>query len=393
MFQLSRKLNKKLSPINFKVVKNAESNDFIMQLPITDSQTNKTIKDLSKNCLNECGINTIKFNEEPNETVAHILMNNDDFVKNVIKSSISPKILNNNPKKVIFEYSSPNIAKPFHVGHLRSTIIGNFLSNIYSYFNNEVVKLNYLGDWGTQFGILKVGVDLSNLTQDQIRANPMKSLFQAYVKANKLAGSDNSIAIKARQVFNQLEKGEIKDLDDWKLYREYTVNELKNIYGRIGIKFDDYHWESSYNAKSIGSIIKDLESKGVLKIHSDGQKVAIVDENEVPVMKSDGSSLYLARDIAAVLDRFSKYNFDEMVYVVDGSQSNHFKNLISILDQAGSPISQSCKHVAFGRIIGMSTRKGSAVFLKDILDEAKDRMQVKQRNTPSEYILHFINRL
>lgn len=393
MFQLSRKLNKKLSPINFKVVKNAESNDFIMQLLITDSQTNKTIKDLSKNCLNECGINTIKFNEEPNETVAHILMNNDDFVKNVIKSSISPKILNNNPKKVIFEYSSPNIAKPFHVGHLRSTIIGNFLSNIYSYFNNEVVKLNYLGDWGTQFGILKVGVDLSNLTQDQIRANPMKSLFQAYVKANKLAGSDNSIAIKARQVFNQLEKGEIKDLDDWKLYREYTVNELKNIYGRIGIKFDDYHWESSYNAKSIGSIIKDLESKGVLKIHSDGQKVAIVDENEVPVMKSDGSSLYLARDIAAVLDRFSKYNFDEMVYVVDGSQSNHFKNLISILDQAGSPISQSCKHVAFGRIIGMSTRKGSAVFLKDILDEAKDRMQVKQRNTPSEYILHFINRL
>ncbi|XP_077293493.1 arginyl-tRNA synthetase, mitochondrial [Arctopsyche grandis] len=381
--QISKHLEKTVPYSNFIFPKKIKPQEFVLQLPIVDADMENTMNNISKKLV---GVKDIKVDKFTLCSVASFLMDTEYFIENVIQEAINPVKNTSQPKKLIVEYSSPNIAKPFHVGHLRSTIIGNFIGNINEYYDDSVIRLNYLGDWGTQYGLLKMGLKLTNLSIEDLHNKPIESLYRAYVAANKMAETDVSIAIQAKQIFNQLEKGEVDDKEDWELYRKYTVNELKEVYERIGITFDEYHWESTYKAKTIEPIINDLEAKGVIKLDAEGKKVAMVSDKEVVVVKSDGSSLYLGRDIAAALDRSSKYNFDKMIYVVDGSQTGHFNSLLSILEQSGSPIASKCQHVRFGRIIGMSTRKGNAVFLRDILDEAKERMLKKQIESPTTKI-------
>lgn len=288
-------------------------------------------------------------------------------------------------KTVIVEFSSPNIAKPFHVGHLRSTIIGNFLSNINEHLGHKVHRINYLGDWGTQFGYLNVGVEMKGFSEAEIKSNPIEKLYEAYVHANQESEQDSAIHEKAMNIFRELENGTYENIERWNLYKQFTVEELSRVYQRLGVRFSDYHWESMYGINSVTKVVQSLLEQGVLFDEKDGRKVAKVGDKRVPVVKSDGTTLYLTRDIAAYMDRYEKFKFDEVYYVVDNGQNDHFTALFNIIQQLKLPYAGRGMHIKFGRIKGMSTRKGSAIFLKDILDEAKDVMQQKQMQSASKY--------
>lgn len=175
-------------------------------------------------------------------------LNQTSFVDGILTNSTANpsdyKLIDEPKENIIVEYSSPNIAKPFHIGHLRSTIIGNFIANVYEAYGHNVTRINYLGDWGTQFGFLKLGMDMSGLSNEEIAKEPIKHLFHAYVQANRMAESDSEFAAKARQVFCQMENGELPDLEAWRQYRQYTVNEMEHVYERLGVKFDFYEWVS-----------------------------------------------------------------------------------------------------------------------------------------------------
>lgn len=247
------------------------------------------------------------------------------FIKEVVDNGQLGLI--DKPKKIVVEYSSPNIAKPFHVGHLRSTIIGNFIANIHAHVNNNVIRLNYLGDWGTQFGLIKVGVEELKYSAEDIKQNPLQLLYQSYVHANKLAASDDSITHRARAEFAKLESGSPDDIANWKSYINFTISELQSTYGRLGVQFDEYNYESMYNAKDISAVLEKLEKMKILKSAPDGKQVAKVNDRDITVMKSDGTTLYLTRDIAAAIDRFKKFQFDQMYYVVENGQNDHFNAL------------------------------------------------------------------
>ncbi|XP_035720392.1 probable arginine--tRNA ligase, mitochondrial [Vespa mandarinia] len=311
----------------------------------------------------------------------------EDYIKQFLERNchkIVPHILINNNKNVIVEFSSPNIAKPFHLGHLRSTIIGNYVANINSYLGNNVRRINYLGDWGTQYGFIQIGIDMSNLDSKKIESDAIKSLYNAYVLANKSMENDSSIGNKAREIFRQLETGESIACQEWELFRKYTTEELKKTYDRIGITFDEYHWESMYRSVNIKEIISLMENMNLLSYDEENRRVIHLNsEKVIPIIKSDGTSLYLTRDVGAAIDRYKKYKFDLMYYVVDQTQSKHFTSLIEILHKMNMSWAERLNHIRYGRILGMSTRKGTAIFLEDILNEIRDVMREKQIQSPT----------
>ncbi|CAH1156161.1 unnamed protein product [Phaedon cochleariae] len=304
------------------------------------------------------------------------------FIRDVLENCASPE-LNFKAKSIVVEYSSPNIAKPFHFGHLRSTIIGNFISNINIFSRNKVTRLNYLGNWGTQFGLIRQGITALKYTFKDIQRDPLKLLYQSYVHANQLAEKDPSILEKAKAEFAQLENGSEEHLKYWQEIMSYSRNDLIDTYSRLGVTFDEYNYESDYGARVIQDIIETLRKKNIIHKDKDGKEVALIDDKHVSVIKSDGSTLYLTRDIAAAIDRFAKYNFDKMFYVVDNSQTDHFHSLKNILHNMDLPWADRIFHIKFGRVRGMSTRKGNAVFLKDILDECRDMMIKRQIESPT----------
>ncbi|XP_012525415.1 probable arginine--tRNA ligase, mitochondrial [Monomorium pharaonis] len=319
--------------------------------------------------------NVISFNVSRDRCIKDILEHNC--------TTLAPTFMGNK-KNVIVEFSSPNIAKPFHVGHLRSTIIGNYVANINSFVKNKVKKINYLGDWGTQYGLVQLGIDMANIGEAEMKKSPIKALYTAYVTANKLAETDSSILDRARKIFNDLENGTEVTHEQWKIFKQYTVEEFQRVYSRIGITFDEYHWESMYRAKNVEEIVTLMEKMQLLLRDEQNRKVVILgNKKSVPIIKSDGSTLYIARDIAAAIDRFEKNDFDRMYYVVDNTQTNHFSSLLEILKQMQMPWAERLKHVKFGRLQGMQTRRGNTVFLEDILDTARDIMKQKQIDSPT----------
>ncbi|KAK7872518.1 hypothetical protein R5R35_013763 [Gryllus longicercus] len=329
--------------------------------------------------------------ESHNESLIFTL-NRNLFVKEVLNDKINKpypysKILDVAPypfgKTVIVEYSSPNIAKPFHIGHLRSTIIGNFIAKIHEHLSCNVVKINYLGDWGTQLGLLKVGLDMAAHSPEALKQNPIQLLFEAYVKANKAAASDPNVAEQARNIFYRLEQGDTSELEKWTKIREYTVTELEGVYRRLGVVFNEYAWESMYGAKEIQSVVNMLNEKCILDTQEDGKKAVCLNEKQIPLLKSDGSTLYLVRDIAAAIDRFEKHKFEEMIYVVDNAQTDHFVALFGTLKKMQFPWANQLRHIKFGRVHGMSTRSGNVVFLKDILDKTRKMVEIKQQQSPT----------
>lgn len=197
------------------------------------------------------------------------------FAKDVMENCFLPD-LNFKPKNLVIEYSSPNVAKPFHFGHLRSTIIGNFLSNLNSFVKNKVTRLNYLGDWGTQFGFIKVGIDSLNYDLNMLKSDPIKLLYQSYVHANKMAENDPKVLEQAKAEFAKLESGSAEDLNSWRKILEFTKEELSRTYSRLGVVFDEYNYESMYSARDIGSVLELLRKKNVLKKLKDGKEVCYI---------------------------------------------------------------------------------------------------------------------
>ncbi|CAG9090542.1 unnamed protein product [Plutella xylostella] len=324
--------------------------------------------------------NGIKYLQTENENMLRFSINRDMFMKNVIEGINKKPSIHEVGKNIVMDFSSPNIAKPFHVGHLRSTIIGNFIANINRHFNNNVTRINYLGDWGTQFGLLQVGMKAKNISVADLKDNPIRSLYETYVFANKLAATDQSVQDEARKYFANIEQGKT-NLESWKQIRDVTVKELQNVYKRLGITFDEYHWESDYNGGAIKDLMSNLEQRNIIRTDELGKKVATYKDRNITVLKSDNSTLYISRDIAALIDRYNKYKFDKMLYVVDNSQTDHFAAVFNLAKQIDEKFANGCEHVKFGRIKGMSTRSGNVVFLNDILDEAKLKMYEKQKES------------
>lgn len=281
----------------------------------------------------------------------------------------------------MYYYSSPNIAKPFHVGHLRSTIVGNFISNLADFVYGHVVRINYLGDWGPQFGYTLLGLD--QMKVDTVNNLTIESLHKAYILAHQMAKKDLSIHEKAKSIFNDLECGAFT-LDTnhlWNKFRSITIKELEIIYKRLGIVFDEYDWESKYSVDKIQDVLKKLNEIGLLRHKEDGSTVLDFYNQEITILKNDNSTLYLTRDIAAALRRHKHYGSEDLFYVVDNTQSKHFSILNSLITQLNSNI--NVHHVPFGRIHGMSSRKGEGVLLDQLLNQAKSTMSLKRKYSQS----------
>ncbi|XP_011839856.1 PREDICTED: probable arginine--tRNA ligase, mitochondrial [Mandrillus leucophaeus] len=269
-------------------------------------------------------------------------------------------------KKIVVEFSSPNVAKKFHVGHLRSTIIGNFIANLKEALGHQVIRINYLGDWGMQFGkyIEKCLLKLFSLI--------------VYVQVNKEAADDKSVAKSAQEFFQRLELGDVQALSLWQKFRDLSIEEYVRVYKRLGVYFDEYSGESFYREKS-QEVLKLLESKGLLLKTIKGTAVVDLSGNGdsssiCTVMRSDGTSLYATRDLAAAIDRMDKYNFDTMIYVTDKGQKKHFQQVFQMLKIMGYDWAERCQHVPFGVVQGMKTRRGDVTFLEDVLNEIQLRM-------------------
>ncbi|XP_074804193.1 putative arginine--tRNA ligase, mitochondrial isoform X3 [Natator depressus] len=280
-------------------------------------------------------------------------------------------------RKIVIEFSSPNIAKKFHVGHLRSTIIGNFVANLKEALGHHVTRINYLGDWGMQFGLLGAGFQQFG-NEDELKSNPLQHLFEVYVQVNKAAAEDENIKKLAQDFFRKLEARDEQILSMWQHFRDFSIEEYVRIYKRLGVHFDEYSGESFYQEKS-QEVLKMLDAKGLLQKTIKGTRVVDLSEKRdlslcSTVMRSDGTSLYITRDLAAAIDRMMKYNCDTMIYVTDKSQNAHFEQLFQILKLMGYQWAERCQHVSFGLVQGMKTRKGEVVFLEDVLNEARSRM-------------------
>uniref|UniRef100_A0A087YKS0 Probable arginine--tRNA ligase, mitochondrial n=2 Tax=Poecilia formosa TaxID=48698 RepID=A0A087YKS0_POEFO len=290
---------------------------------------------------------------------------------------------------ILVEFSSPNIAKKFHAGHLRSTIIGNFIANLKQSLGNNVIRMNYLGDWGMQFGLLGAGFSRFGCTE-KLKENPLQHLFEVYVQVNKEAEHSEDMKLAARDFFRQLEQHENQAMSLWQQFREITVKEYQHVYKRLGIHFDVFSGESFHQAQT-QEVVRELQSRGLLKTSEKGTGVVDLSPNGdmsniCTVLRSDGTTLYITRDIAAAISRKEKYRFDDMIYVTDKSQENHFNQLFQILRTMGNSWAERCRHVSFGLVQGMKTRTGEVVFLEDVLDEARARMlhNMNQSNTTKE---------
>ncbi|XP_034526650.1 probable arginine--tRNA ligase, mitochondrial [Ailuropoda melanoleuca] len=280
-------------------------------------------------------------------------------------------------KKIVVEFSSPNVAKKFHVGHLRSTIIGNFIANLKEALGHQVTRINYLGDWGMQFGLLGTGFQLFGY-EEKLQSNPLQHLFEVYVQVNKEATDDKNIAKSAHEFFQRLELGDTQALALWQKFRDLSIEEYVRIYKRLGVHFNEYSGESFYREKS-QEVLKLLDSKGLLQKTVKGTAVVDLSGNGDPssictVMRSDGTSLYATRDLAAAIDRMDKYNFDTMIYVTDKGQKKHFQQVFQMLQIMGYDWAERCRHVPFGVVQGMKTRRGNVTFLEDVLNEIRSRM-------------------
>lgn len=281
-------------------------------------------------------------------------------------------------KTVVADYSSPNIAKPLGFHHLRSTMIGNALCRIHTALGYRVVSINFLGDWGKTFGLLAEAFSRWG-DRAAIEKEGISYLLALYIRANKEASADPSFDEAARAMFRKQESGDPEALELWRLFREISLREFERVYKRLGVKFDLIEGESFYRDGMDEVIAQIAEKPGVRT----DQGALVVDmpyaAEEPPMMlkKSDGATLYATRDAAAAMDRFDRFHFDKCLYVVGVEQKRHFEQLKRALAAMDKEWSDRMIHVHFGRIQGMSTRKGTVVFLDEVLDEAEERAAEK----------------
>lgn len=316
----------------------------------------------------------------------------DVFVRNVVSEVVSRgtdygKSDVGEGKKVIVEFSSPNIAKPFHIGHIRSTVIGNSIYKLYDATGYDVVRINHLGDYGTQFGKMIVAYRLWG-SEEELEQNPIKSLLKYYTKFHEEAEKDPTLEDKSRETFVKLENGDAEEVELWKRFRELSLEEFSRVYKMLDIEFDSYAGESFYSDK-MPAVLKELKDKNLMH-ESRGAQIVDLENYDMPpavITKSDGSSLYATRDIAAAIYRKQHYDFYKNIYVVATQQNLHFKQWKQVLALMGYAWEEDCIHVPFGLVSleegTMSTRKGRVVFLEDVLNKAVDKTRdiISEKNT------------
>ena len=286
---------------------------------------------------------------------------------------------------VPIDMSSPNIAKPMSMGHLRSTVIGNSIAKTMEKVGYTPIKINYLGDYGTQFGKLIAAYKHWGNEED-VKKDPIMSLFHYYVRFHKEAETNPELDDEGREWFKKLEDGDPEAVRLWKWFREVSLKDFKRIYKELGVTFDSYNGEAFFNDK-MQPVIDELKEKGLLH-ESQGAQVVDMgpDENPAIIVKSDGTSIYLTRDLAAAEWRMKEYNFVKMLYVVGNEQAQHFVELKTVLKKMGYDWADEIHHVPFGLITQggkkLSTRKGNVVFLDQVLKDAVSlaKKQIQEKN-------------
>lgn len=293
-------------------------------------------------------------------------------------------------ESVPIDMSSPNIAKPMSMGHLRSTVIGNALANIYEKMGFAPIRINHLGDWGTQFGKLITAYKKWG-DEETVRENPITELNRLYVHFHDVADEEPELEDEAREWFRRLEKGDEEAYELWKWFREESLKSFNEVYERLHISFDSYKGEAFYNDK-MGEVVEILDDKGIL-VEDEGAMVVPLEEydlNPALIQKQDGATLYMTRDLAAALYRKREYDFAVSLYVVGQDQKYHFRQLKAVLDKMDYDWAEDIYHIAFGLISvdgeKMSTRSGRVVLLEDVLDEAvtKAYQQIDEKNPALE---------
>lgn len=277
-------------------------------------------------------------------------------------------------KLVPVDFSSPNIAKPMSMGHLRSTVIGNSITKILAKLNYQPIRINHLGDWGTQFGKLIVAYQLWG-NEEAVKANPVKELVKLYVDFHDKAEEQPELEEQGRAAFKKIEDGDPEMYRLWEWFKEESLKEFTKVYDLLGIEFDSYNGEAFYNDK-MDEIVDLLAEKGLTTVDN-GALLVKLDELDLPpalIRKSDGATLYLTRDLATAYYRHRTYDFAKSIYVVGGEQSVHFKQLKEVLKRMGNEWADTMHHVAFGLITKdgkkLSTRKGNIILLEEVLQEA-----------------------
>ncbi|MBO4217102.1 MAG: arginine--tRNA ligase [Clostridia bacterium] len=293
-------------------------------------------------------------------------------------------------KTVVLDYSSPNIAKPFHIGHFGSTIIGHSIKNIYSFLGYKCVGINYLGDWGTQFGKEITAYKLWG-DRDRIEKGGVDELVALYTEFHKKAEEDPSLEDRAREEFTKLERGDEENTALWKWFIDISLAEFKKTYDLLGVDFDSWLGESFFYKKTAAAVDM-LREKGLLQI-SDGASIVDLSEYDMPpflVLKRDGSTLYTTRDLASALYRAETYHFDKCLYVTASQQCLHFAQLFKVIEMAGFDWAKNMRHIPYGMVsvngAKLATRTGNVVLLRDLLAAAIDKAReiIEQKNPDLE---------
>lgn len=291
-------------------------------------------------------------------------------------------------KAVVIDFSAPNIAKPFGIGHLRSTVIGNSLYRIYKALGYRSIGINHLGDWGTQFGKLIVAY-LTWGEDERLEEEPITYLYELYVKFHREAEANPSLEEEARAWFKKLEDGDKQAQKLWQRFRDLSLTEFKRVYAILNVSFDSYQGESFYN-EMLDDTVHSVEKQGLTRM-SEGALIVELEQDGMPpclLRKQDGATLYATRDLCAAIYRQQMYQFDRMLYVVGADQALHFQQVFTVLKKMGHHWAQNCLHIPFGLIRfkegKMSTRQGTLVFLEDVLDRAMELAgQIIQEKNPS----------
>lgn len=317
----------------------------------------------------------------------------EDTLKEIAeKGSAYGSAKTGNGKTICIDYSSINVAKPFHIGHLSTTVIGAALYRIFGFLGYKVVGINHLGDYGTQFGKLIYAYKAWG-TKEGVEKGGVKELTRLYVKYHKEAENNPAMDDEARRYFKLIEQGDEECNELFNRFKEITLKEVSRIYDELDVRFDSYAGESFYNDK-MQPVIDELEEKGLLKT-SEGAKIVDLSDYGMPpclILRSDGASLYATRDLAAACYRKATYDFDKCLYVVAYQQNLHFRQIFKVLELMGKPWAKDLIHVAYGMVslldengnqVAMSTRNGTVVLLEDVLNKCHEKcLEVIEKKNP-----------